>query len=116
MDYMADRTEEMTGIEATNTNRVRNLASECAVLLENDGTLPLPASSNIALYGSGARHTIKGGTGSGDVNSRHEVMMIGKISISRNSPPRSKNMPQTAALPCRMPISNSPMCSRIPSR
>ena len=73
MDYMADRTEEMTGIEATNTNRVRNLASECAVLLENDGTLPLPASSNIALYGSGARHTIKGGTGSGDVNSRHEV-------------------------------------------
>ena len=73
MEYMADRTEEMTGIEASNTNRVRNLASECAVLLENDGTLPLPASSNIALYGTGARHTIKGGTGSGEVNSRHEV-------------------------------------------
>ncbi|MBO4579923.1 MAG: glycoside hydrolase family 3 protein [Clostridiales bacterium] len=73
MEYLADKTSEITGIEATNSNRVRNLASECAVLLENDGTLPLAAASSVALYGTGARYTIKGGTGSGDVNSRYEV-------------------------------------------
>ena len=33
--------------------------------------LPLTEPGEIALFGSGARHTIKGGTGSGDVNSRH---------------------------------------------
>ncbi|MBB6637183.1 glycoside hydrolase family 3 C-terminal domain-containing protein [Cohnella thailandensis] len=41
------------------------------VLLENDGALPLRSKpGNIALYGNGARHTVKGGTGSGEVNSR----------------------------------------------
>ena len=33
--------------------------------------LPLAEPGEIALFGSGARHTVKGGTGSGDVNSRH---------------------------------------------
>ena len=45
------------------------------VLLENDGTLPLKGISGrkLALYGNGARHTIKGGTGSGDVNTRETI-------------------------------------------
>ncbi|NBJ92010.1 beta-glucosidase [bacterium 1xD42-62] len=43
------------------------------VLLKNDGTLPLKGTGKLALYGSGARNTIKGGTGSGDVNVRHFV-------------------------------------------
>ena len=43
------------------------------VLLENDGALPLKNTGKIALYGAGARHTIKGGTGSGDVNSREVI-------------------------------------------
>lgn len=43
------------------------------VLLENDGVLPLKKIGKIALYGAGARHTIKGGTGSGDVNSREVI-------------------------------------------
>ena len=41
------------------------------VLLRSDGAFPLAQPGEIALFGSGARHTIKGGTGSGDVNSRH---------------------------------------------
>ena len=52
---------------------VRRLAPECMVLLKNDGTLPLQEAGKLALYGSGARKTIKGGTGSGDVNVRHFV-------------------------------------------
>jgi beta-glucosidase len=49
----------------------RKLASECVVLLENDGVLPLQQPKKIALFGTGARNTIKGGTGSGDVNTRN---------------------------------------------
>jgi beta-glucosidase len=52
---------------------VRKLSPECMVLLKNDGTLPLHGTGSIALFGSGARRTIKGGTGSGDVNVRHFV-------------------------------------------
>lgn len=59
--------------ETAHIERVRELASECMVLLKNDGILPLSGSGKLALYGSGARRTIKGGTGSGDVNVRHFV-------------------------------------------
>lgn len=48
-------------------------AAEGMVLLENDGVLPLKEKKNIALFGNGARMTLKGGTGSGDVNERHSV-------------------------------------------
>ena len=43
------------------------------VLLENKGILPLEQGAKIALFGRGARYTIKGGTGSGDVNSRNTI-------------------------------------------
>ena len=43
----------------------RKAAAEGIVLLENNGVLPLKQGSKVALYGGGARHTIKGGTGSG---------------------------------------------------
>ena len=49
---------------------VRALAPECMVLLKTDGSFPLEAPGRIALFGSGARRTLKGGTGSGDVNVR----------------------------------------------
>ena len=48
-------------------------SAECAVLLKSAGDFPLAAPCTIALYGSGARRTVKGGTGSGEVNSRHFV-------------------------------------------
>ena len=51
----------------------RKAAAEGMVLLENDGILPLRAGMKLALYGQGARYTVKGGTGSGDVNSRNTV-------------------------------------------
>ena len=43
------------------------------MLLKNDGILPLVPGSRVALFGSGAGRTIKGGTGSGDVNEREVV-------------------------------------------
>ena len=57
--------------ETDHLTAVRALAPECMVLLRSDGAFPLAEPGEIALFGSGARHTIKGGTGSGDVNSRH---------------------------------------------
>ncbi len=47
-------------------------ACEGIVLLENNGALPLK-SQKVALFGIGASQTIKGGTGSGEVNERHSV-------------------------------------------
>lgn len=46
---------------------LRKEAASCAVLLRKDGRFPLKRPCEIALYGSGARKTLKGGTGSGDV-------------------------------------------------
>jgi hypothetical protein len=51
----------------------RQAATEGMVLLENDRTLPMPASGNVAVFGVGAYATVKGGTGSGDVNSRYTI-------------------------------------------
>ncbi len=60
--------------EKRNMARSRKIAAQGMVLLENDGTLPLSEKpGRIALFGNGARATIKGGTGSGDVNSRFIV-------------------------------------------
>lgn len=70
--YYANPSVQMTELEKENQDAVMSLAGECMVLLENDGTLPLKLGK-IALYGNGVRHTVKGGTGSGDVNSREEV-------------------------------------------
>lgn len=47
---------------------LRENGAECTVLLKKDGHFPLDAAGEIAVYGSGARHTLKGGTGSGEVN------------------------------------------------
>ncbi len=65
---------EMSEREKVNAQRARKVASQGMVLLENRGALPLKNETmKIALFGNGARRTVKGGTGSGDVNSRFIV-------------------------------------------
>lgn len=72
--FYALTSDEVTSLEKENQALVRSLAGECMVVLENDGALPLGKEERtIVLYGSGARNTVKGGTGSGDVNSREVV-------------------------------------------
>lgn len=44
--------------------------AECTVLLKTNGAFPLAGPGTIAAYGAGLRYTIKGGTGSGEVNSK----------------------------------------------
>lgn len=72
MGYRAFTDREMSASEKAHLELSRSLAGECPVLLENDGVLPLK-NYKIAAYGRGVRQTIKGGTGSGDVNSRFTV-------------------------------------------
>ncbi len=71
--FKAPVTPEVSEREIRNQKRVRDLAVECMVVLENDGTLPLKGKGKIALYGNGARSTVKGGTGSGDVYVRETI-------------------------------------------
>ena len=61
-------------LELRNGALSKRAATEGMVLLENnDGALPMPKSGNVAVYGVGAYKTVKGGTGSGDVNNRYLV-------------------------------------------
>ena len=62
-------TDAVTPLEEANKEISYRAALEGIVLLENDGALPL-SPGKIALYGAGAGMTIKGGTGSGEVNER----------------------------------------------
>ena len=63
----------MQAYEQEHLTTLRALAPECMVLLKSDGAFPLADPQPVALYGPGARHTVKGGTGSGDVNTRQFV-------------------------------------------
>lgn len=57
--------------EKKHIEMLRSCLPECTVLLKQKGDFPLASAGKIALYGSGVRRTIKGGTGSGEVNSRY---------------------------------------------
>lgn len=63
----------MNRYEKEHIERLRPYLSECTVLLKRNGAFPLDAPCTIATYGSGVRDTVKGGTGSGEVNSRYFV-------------------------------------------
>ena len=71
--YPGQTDERITDREIFGRQVARRAAAEGMVLLENDGVLPLKPGAKLALFGLGARYTIKGGTGSGDVNSRNTV-------------------------------------------
>ena len=62
-------------LEEINSNVSLRAALEGIVLLENNGALPLK-KMKVALYGAGASTTIKGGTGSGEVNERHVISIL----------------------------------------
>lgn len=68
----ASLSDAVTELETRNRRLALEAAAESIVLLENDGVLPL-APCPVALYGAGAAYTIKGGSGSGEVNVRHAV-------------------------------------------
>lgn len=53
---------------AKHTDLIRSTAAEGTLFLRRDGQFPLAKAGNIAVFGNGVRNTVKGGTGSGDVN------------------------------------------------
>lgn len=61
--------------ERENLQVAYQAACEGMVLLKNDGALPF-STKKVALYGAGASMTIKGGTGSGEVNERRSVTIL----------------------------------------
>ena len=61
---------ELLDYEREHLAVLRDSLAECTVLLKSDGSFPIETAGELALYGSGARQTVKGGTGSGEVNSR----------------------------------------------
>ena len=69
---LAPTIPNITALENENRALARQAAAEGMVLLENNGVLPLQ-KKEIALYGAGARMTVKGGRGSGEVRSRSNV-------------------------------------------
>lgn len=68
----ASNTKEVSALELEARKLAYNAALEAIVMLENDGVLPLK-ETKIALFGAGAKQTIKGGLGSGEVNERYSV-------------------------------------------
>lgn len=59
--------------EIMNKKIAKEAAVEGIVLLKNENLLPIESKTPIALFGGGAQITVKGGTGSGDVNNRENV-------------------------------------------
>ncbi len=75
--FTGTRCQEITEREIRNRTVARRAAAEGIVLLENKNhLLPLKKGERVALYGVGASRTIKGGTGSGDVNERESVSIF----------------------------------------
>lgn len=71
----ASFSDAVTQREKENLHIAYRAACEGIVMLKNDGTLPLQ-TRKVALYGPGVSMTIKGGTGSGEVNERHSVTIL----------------------------------------
>ena len=63
----------MYAYEQEHVGMLRKYLADCAVLLRSNGAFPLEQPGRLAAYGNGVRRTVKGGTGSGEVNSRYFV-------------------------------------------
>lgn len=64
---------QLTVLEREHAKKVRGTLAECMVLLKKNGDFPLKEAGKLALYGSGARNTLRGGTGSGEVYSHFTI-------------------------------------------
>lgn len=71
--YSGTTNPGITEREIKNRAISKAAAAEGIVLLKNKNVLPLKKEDKVGLFGSGAGQTIKGGTGSGDVNEREIV-------------------------------------------
>lgn len=72
--YSGTKETAITKREMQHRIIAKKSAAEGMVLLQNkNNLLPLQSGKKVALYGGGADKTIKGGTGSGDVNERDSV-------------------------------------------
>ena len=74
-------TDAVSERELENREISYKAACEGIVLLKNDSALPVKCGK-IALYGAGAAHTVKGGTGSGEVNERHCVSILEGLQLA----------------------------------
>lgn len=76
--YVTGATEssDITELEVKNRQIAYEAACEGIVLLKNDDAALPVKQGKIALYGAGASKTVKGGTGSGEVNERHTVTIL----------------------------------------
>ena len=64
---------KMNDYEIAHLAALRPQLAGCTLFLRRSGAFPLSGPGKIALYGAGVRHTIRGGTGSGEVAVRHGV-------------------------------------------
>lgn len=93
-----------TALELANRALARRAAAEGFVLLKNEGgALPLQ-TRNIALYGMGARQTVKGGLGSGSVEERYSVTIEQGLKTPGIRSPRPAGWTiTTPSMPAPMP-------------
>ena len=71
--FTRNTSDKISNREIKNAALAQTCAEEGIVLLKNNNLLPLKKEMNIALYGAGARKTVKGGLGSGEVNERASI-------------------------------------------
>ena len=62
---------ELNIYEQDNIIKLRKSAAECTLFLNKNDEFPIKKPGKVLLIGSGARLTLKGGLGSGDVESRY---------------------------------------------
>lgn len=72
-EFMRNTSDKISEREKRNAALAQECAEEGIILLKNNNILPIKKKINIALYGAGARKTVKGGWGSGEVNERKSI-------------------------------------------
>jgi len=81
----------LTDLEKNNLSILKDISPECTLFLKRDNDdFPLGTIDKISLYGNGVRNTIKGGTGSGDVDTHffdsiEDIFIKNGIDISKES-------------------------------